>query len=452
MPLMKLDLFGAAYQDQDQDSVYASTTTTSTNDSSQQPSEAASSEPPRLLPLRSGGKLPPQQGAIGAIGGRSMCAKRSPTHEQPSELARVVQWKLELAQKKRSYHAGSKRVGGKRPLNKCPASPMMSSGSDSGMAEGERRFSAEDTSAAARDRDFTHVYDAAVLHHAPESKKVSSVEAKKMLKPLATATWVAASHVTCERGGGAERDNVARGSNSGGEAKKVADTAAAEPPTQRGNDSGNTLRRRGAMTADFLRGFWEDFAPEARTNVMALHLNGETAAQIKDHYLLVDYDLTEAAVLAIIHEDQENAKAQAALPPPLRLEQSSVESVLRAWYLPLRDCVTDPVTSPPNLSLSGVPKVDNQVACAKSKEPRELDYSVTNSSCTTKTKSPSIVMSSQPLPHHQLQPHQLRDEFHLFPVSKPGALKRAQGEGLGLIADCHQVPTVSKIVTGVTKN
>jgi hypothetical protein len=93
MPLMKLDLFGAAYQDQDQDSVCAITTATSTNASSQQPSEAASSVPPRLLPLRSVGKLPPQQGAIG---GRSMCATRSPAHEQPLELARVAQWKLEL--------------------------------------------------------------------------------------------------------------------------------------------------------------------------------------------------------------------------------------------------------------------------------------------------------------------------------------------------------------------
>ena len=368
-----------------------------------------------------------------------MCATRSPAHEQLTELARVVQWKLELAQKKRSYHAGSKGFGGKRPLDNSSASPMMSSWSDSGKAEGERRCSAEDTSAAARDGDGTHKgYDAAVQNHVPESKKVSSVEAKKMLKPL--ATWVAASHETCERGDGAERDYVARGSNSGGEEKKVADTAAAEPPTQKVNDSGNTLRRRGAMTADFLRGFWEDFAPEARTNVMALHRNGKTAVQIKHHYLLVDYDLTEAAVLAIIHEDQENAKAQAALAPPLRPEQSSVESVLHAWYLPLREYVRDPVTSPPNLSLSGVPKVDNQVACAKSKESRELDYGVKISSGTTKTKSPSIVMSSQPLPHHQLQPRQLMDEFHLFPVSKPG-------EGLGLIADCHQVPTVSKIVT-----
>ena len=415
MPLMKLDLFGAAYQDQDRgahDSVCVSTNA-STNASSQQPSEAASSVSPLLLPLRSVGKLPSQQGAIG---GRSMCANRSPAHQQPSELARIVKWKLELAEKKRSYHTGSKLVGGKRTLDKSSAAPIMSSWSDSGKAEGESRFSAEDTSADARDGDgMREGYDAAVQHHATERRTVSSVEAKKMLQP--PATWVAASNVTCEGGGGAERGNVARGRNSdsGGEEKKVADTAAAEPPAQRGNDSGNTLRRRGAMTADFLRGFWEDFAPEARTNVMALHLNGKTAAQIKNHHLLVDYDLTEAAVLAIIYEDQENAKAQTTIPPPLRLEQSSVESVLRAWYLPLRERVRDHVTSPHNLSLSSVPRVDDQVACTKSKEPREIDYSVPNCSGTRKTKSPSIVMSSQPLPHHQH--HQLIDEFHLFPGS-----------------------------------
>jgi hypothetical protein len=64
-----------------------------------------------------------------------------------------------------------------------------------------------------------------------ETRTVSSVEPAKMLKPL--ATWMTASNVTCEQGGGAERGDAARGSDSdsdsGGEEKKVA----------RGRDSGS---------------------------------------------------------------------------------------------------------------------------------------------------------------------------------------------------------------------
>ena len=60
-----------------------------------------------------------------------------------------------------------------------------------------------------------------------------------------------------------------------------------------------------------------DVSQEARTNVMALHRSGKTVAQIRNHYLLVDYGLTEAAVLAIIHEGREEAKAFLRLLPAL---------------------------------------------------------------------------------------------------------------------------------------
>jgi len=85
-----------------------------------------------------------------------------------------------------------------------------------------------------------------------------------------------------------------------------ADTAAAEPETaQRGDGGKDTCY----------------FAPEVRTTwpyttkVMALHHNGKTVAQIRNHYQLVDYGLTEATVLEIIREARrkpEEAKAEAA--------------------------------------------------------------------------------------------------------------------------------------------
>jgi hypothetical protein len=86
-----------------------------------------------------------------------------------------------------------------------------------------------------------------------------------------------------------------------------ADTVAAEPEPAKRSDGGG----------DIGDGDIGDVAPEARTNVMALHRSGKTAAQIRNHYLLVDYGLTEAAVLAIIHEGREEAKAFLRLLPAL---------------------------------------------------------------------------------------------------------------------------------------
>ena len=66
-----------------------------------------------------------------------------------------------------------------------------------------------------------------------KTRTVSSVEPKKMLKPL--ATWMTASNVTCEQGSGVERGEVARGidrdsdSDSGGDEKELA----------RGHDNGS---------------------------------------------------------------------------------------------------------------------------------------------------------------------------------------------------------------------
>ena len=81
-----------------------------------------------------------------------------------------------------------------------------------------------------------------------------------------------------------------------------ADTVATEPEPAKRSDNGGNIG---------------DVAPEARTNVMALHRSGKTVAQIRNHYLLVDYGLTEAAVLAIIHEGREEAKAVLRLLPAL---------------------------------------------------------------------------------------------------------------------------------------
>ena len=50
---------------------------------------------------------------------------------------------------------------------------------------------------------------------------------------------------------------------------------------------------------------------EAKSHVMTLHSSGKSAKQIRHNYLLADYDITEEAVLAIIRECQEEAKAQA---------------------------------------------------------------------------------------------------------------------------------------------
>ena len=76
-----------------------------------------------------------------------------------------------------------------------------------------------------------------------------------------------------------------------------------------------------------------DVAPEARTNVMALHRSGKTAAQIRNHYLLVDYCLTEAAVLAIIHEGREEAKALRHFPALADAVTISQKSVLYRFYM-----------------------------------------------------------------------------------------------------------------------
>ena len=69
-----------------------------------------------------------------------------------------------------------------------------------------------------------------------------------------------------------------------------ADTAAAEPETAQWGDGG---------------GDTGDLSPEARTKVKALHHSGKTAAQIRNHYQLVDYGLTEATVLEIIREGRD---------------------------------------------------------------------------------------------------------------------------------------------------
>jgi hypothetical protein len=130
--------------------------------------------------------------------------------------------------------------------------------------------------------------------HTPFSWTGSGTAARKTPKPPNASGEIQDEDGTSARNGGGTRLGDAA---AAAEPDVPADTAAAEPETAYWGDGG---------------GDTGDLAPEARTKVMALHHSGKTAAQIRNHYQLVDYGLTEATVLEIIREGQEEAKAEAA--------------------------------------------------------------------------------------------------------------------------------------------
>lgn len=118
MPYMKLDLFGAA--DEDNDSCPASS--------------AVTKKPAAPRPLSEHGGV--DDGSMRAVAPRSRYPLKQKSdrwlawscHSHRSELAQVVKRKLELAQKKGSYHAGSKHVSTTKSGDTSSAAPNAQPG------------------------------------------------------------------------------------------------------------------------------------------------------------------------------------------------------------------------------------------------------------------------------------------------------------------------------------
>ena len=86
-------------------------------------------------------------------------------------------------------------------------------------------------------------------------------------------------------------------------------------------------------TGDLTNRCWAR-AEAARANVKQLHEKGKSTMQIRNHYLLVDLDLTEAEVLAIIRGgdgDGEHGECVSRTPPRLVRDVQGQNSATEEW-------------------------------------------------------------------------------------------------------------------------